>query len=189
MASIRFVGGKDRHRAGSIAEATYIDDDGVMASIELNVDETGRLFELDFWKVDFSPLRRYPRTEDLQQTKPSISFLPGGVTRAEALRQMSPHLLADVYLYPVADGGKKSTVEPGWGCLCSCSRWLMQFSTMDGLCSMRLLHPENADDWVWCSSTASTLPARILRPYFAVQGRSISGKDTSLGKPLWSLSH
>jgi len=122
MGSIRFVGGKDRRRAGPIAEATYLDDDGVTVSIELNVDEAGRLFELDFWKVDFSSLRRYPSSEDLQQTEPSTPFLPVGRTRAEALRQMSPQLLADVYLYPTTAAGKKLTVELGWGCLCSCSK-------------------------------------------------------------------
>jgi hypothetical protein len=46
----------------------------------------------------------------------------GNKTRADALRQMSPHLVADVYLYPTAEGGKKLTVHPGWGCPCSCSR-------------------------------------------------------------------
>jgi hypothetical protein len=63
MGSVRFVGEKDRRRAGSIAEATYVDADGITVSIELSVDEAGRLFELDFWKVDFSPLRLYPSPE------------------------------------------------------------------------------------------------------------------------------
>lgn len=45
-----------------------------------------------------------------------------GNTRAEALRRMSPHLVADVYLYPAAEGGKQLTVQPGWGCPCSCSK-------------------------------------------------------------------
>jgi hypothetical protein len=45
-----------------------------------------------------------------------------GKTRAEALRHMSPQLVADVYLYQTADRGKKLTVLPGWGCPCSCSK-------------------------------------------------------------------
>jgi hypothetical protein len=49
-------------------------------------------------------------------------FFEAGKTRAEALRQMSPELVADVYLYPTADSGKKLTVLPGWGCPCSCSK-------------------------------------------------------------------
>jgi hypothetical protein len=43
-------------------------------------------------------------------------------TRAEALRSKSPQLVADVVLYPTAEGGKKLTVQPGWGCPCSCSK-------------------------------------------------------------------
>lgn len=45
-----------------------------------------------------------------------------GKTRAEALRGVSPELVADVYLYPTTDGGKQLTVQPGWGCACSCSK-------------------------------------------------------------------
>ena len=122
MGSIRFLGGADRRRAGSLAQAKYVDDDGVTVSIELNVDEAGKLFELDFWKVDFSPLHRYPSPEELEPTNPSSAFLAVGRTRVESLRQMSPQLVADVYLYPTAEGGKKLTVQPGWGCPCSCSR-------------------------------------------------------------------
>ena len=43
-------------------------------------------------------------------------------TRAEALRHMSPHLVADVYLYPTDEGGRNLSVQPGWGCPCSCSK-------------------------------------------------------------------
>lgn len=46
-----------------------MDDDGVSVIIELNVDERDKLFELDLWKVDFSPLRRYPNPEDLKPLK------------------------------------------------------------------------------------------------------------------------
>lgn len=122
MGSIRFLGGTDRHRAGSLARAKYVDDDGVMVSIELNVDEAGKLFELDSWKVDFSPLHRYPSPEELEPTNPSIAFFGAGRTRVESLRQMPPQLVADVYLYPTAEGGKELAVQPGWGCPCSCSK-------------------------------------------------------------------
>jgi hypothetical protein len=69
MGSIRFLNGSDRRRSHSIAEAEYVDDDGVSVNIELNVDERDELFELDLWKVDFSPLRRYPNPEDLKPLK------------------------------------------------------------------------------------------------------------------------
>ena len=69
MGSIRFLNGSDRRRYRSIAQAEYMDDDGVSVSIELNVDERDELFELDLWKVDFSPLRRYPDPKDLKPLK------------------------------------------------------------------------------------------------------------------------
>lgn len=53
---------------------------------------------------------------------PVIPFFAAGKTRAEALRQMSPQLVADVHLYPMEEGGKQLTVQPGWGCPCSCSK-------------------------------------------------------------------
>lgn len=67
MGSIRFVGTRvpDRKLARKLAEAEYLDEDGVLVSFVLNADETGDLLELDAWKVDFSPLRRYPRPMDL----------------------------------------------------------------------------------------------------------------------------
>jgi hypothetical protein len=49
----------------------------------------------------------------------SNPLFDGLKTRAEALRNMSPEIVADVYLYPTADGGKELTVLPGWGCPCS----------------------------------------------------------------------
>ena len=52
-----------------IAEAEYIDADGVIVLIALNVDNHGMLYELDFWKVDFSKLQRYPNARDLVNIK------------------------------------------------------------------------------------------------------------------------
>jgi hypothetical protein len=68
MGSIRFTdeSGAERRLAEAIAEADYIDEDGVFVSIVLNTDTSGRLYEVDFWKVDFSPLRRYPSSSDLR---------------------------------------------------------------------------------------------------------------------------
>ena len=65
MGSIRFIRNGTRRRSSAVGEARYFDEDGVVVSIEVSVDERGELFELDFWKVDFSPLRRYPRPQDL----------------------------------------------------------------------------------------------------------------------------
>lgn len=63
MGSIRFLelDASERRLGGTIAEAEYVDEDGVVVTITINVDQNRRLYELDFWKVDFSPLTRYPR--------------------------------------------------------------------------------------------------------------------------------
>jgi len=71
MGSIRFL---SRHQSKpvfgkTIAEAEYTDDDGVLVTIVLNIDETGELYEADFWKVDFAPLKRYPMPSDLKLQK------------------------------------------------------------------------------------------------------------------------
>ena len=47
------------------AEAKYIDTDGIEVNIVINLDTDGDLYEVDFWKVDFSPLCKYPSLKDL----------------------------------------------------------------------------------------------------------------------------
>jgi hypothetical protein len=37
-----------------------------LSAFVLNADAMGALYEIDFWKVDFSPLRRYPLPSDLR---------------------------------------------------------------------------------------------------------------------------
>lgn len=65
MRSVRFRAADNRHRrfGQKIAEAEFTDEDGTLVSAVVNVDQNGELLELDIWKVDFSPLKRYPRPE------------------------------------------------------------------------------------------------------------------------------
>ena len=67
MGSIQFCkhSSQERTFGQQIAEGSFHDADGVLVSVTLNVDQDGDLFELDLWKVDFSPLIRYPDLEDL----------------------------------------------------------------------------------------------------------------------------
>jgi hypothetical protein len=46
--------------AADLVEATYFDEDRRKVLITLTVNEHGELYDLDIWKMDFSPLRRYP---------------------------------------------------------------------------------------------------------------------------------
>jgi hypothetical protein len=68
MGSVRFVSRSQRRRAlgDAVAEAEYTDEDGVLVHIVINTDDDGELYELDSWKVDFAPLRRYPGPSDIR---------------------------------------------------------------------------------------------------------------------------
>jgi hypothetical protein len=81
MGSIRF-GAKDAgNRFGRVAATVeYIDSDGVLVSIALNLDDQGDPFEVDFWKVDFSPLRRYPQPQYLKMLD-TASLSHGNLSR------------------------------------------------------------------------------------------------------------
>jgi len=69
MGGIRFVMADQRVFGKEIARGQYMDSDGVLVSITLNIDVRGELFELDFWKVDFSRLNRYPLPHDVVMVK------------------------------------------------------------------------------------------------------------------------
>ena len=49
-----------------IISVEFTDSDGTPVSIALNVDKEGRLYELDMWKVDFSPLLHWPNQSELR---------------------------------------------------------------------------------------------------------------------------
>lgn len=63
MGSVRFVACDDRIFGATAVEAAYFDVDGVLVSIAVNLDDQGGLYELDIWKTDFSPLKKYPTPE------------------------------------------------------------------------------------------------------------------------------
>lgn len=63
MGSLRFcqLGTVAPRRLGALlAEREFVDSDGIPVMVAINLDDRGELFELDIWKVDFSPLRRFP---------------------------------------------------------------------------------------------------------------------------------
>ncbi len=69
MGGIRFARPDARRFGAELARGEYLDSDGVPVSITINADDHGELFELDFWKVDFSPLKHYPRPQDVVVTQ------------------------------------------------------------------------------------------------------------------------
>ena len=50
----------DRRLGAEVAELEYLDVDGVGVSVTLNLDQHGRLFEIDSWKYDFSVRKSIP---------------------------------------------------------------------------------------------------------------------------------
>jgi hypothetical protein len=64
MGSISLGGNPDAY-AGDLIRVEYIDSDQTPVVITLTHDETGRLLDLDFWKVDFSKLLDYPTPEKI----------------------------------------------------------------------------------------------------------------------------
>lgn len=68
MGTIRFLAPSNPNQrfGDEIARAEYEDQDGVMVSITINTDQHGELYELDFWKVNFSPLSRYPEPSQVR---------------------------------------------------------------------------------------------------------------------------
>lgn len=78
MGSIRLTGKLDRARkmGRELVAAEYIDEDQVPVLISVNLDEDGRLFELDFWKVNYKPLKRYPRPEEVHVAPPPATIGP-----------------------------------------------------------------------------------------------------------------
>jgi hypothetical protein len=70
MGSIKFLSTKynenERLFGEVIAEAEFVDIDGIIVSITLNIDKNSELYEMDFWKVDFSPLKSYPTPDKIK---------------------------------------------------------------------------------------------------------------------------
>ncbi len=51
-----------------IGDAEFYDSDGTIVSLGLNLDEYYELYELDVWKIDYSPLINFPEVSDLKFT-------------------------------------------------------------------------------------------------------------------------
>lgn len=65
MGSINLVTDNQGEYKGDIAIAQYIDSDSVEVMITLTIDTNDNLLDLDFWKVNFEKLEKYPTPEEL----------------------------------------------------------------------------------------------------------------------------
>jgi hypothetical protein len=68
MGSLRFHSDTPNARFGKeVAGCRFDDSDGTEVWATLNLDQNGCLFELDVWKVDFSPLGKWPEENDIRE--------------------------------------------------------------------------------------------------------------------------
>lgn len=51
-----------REMGEKVSELIFKDEDGVDVIASLNIDIKGNLYELDIWKIDFTPLKKWPDT-------------------------------------------------------------------------------------------------------------------------------
>lgn len=71
MGSIRFVDIQQsfpRKYLRDLIQVSYSDFDEIVVLVTLTLDNFNNLFELEFWKTDFSALIEYPRPEQVQIT-------------------------------------------------------------------------------------------------------------------------
>jgi len=65
MGSLQFISKEKQKLVKTISEAEFIDEDGVPVFLALGIDAEGKLFELDVWKADFSPVKKWPPIKDI----------------------------------------------------------------------------------------------------------------------------
>jgi len=68
MGSLRFDVDRLKKYSSDLIEVEYLDSDNIPVSIVLMLDKEGDLFELDFFKADFSKLQTYPTIEKVKRT-------------------------------------------------------------------------------------------------------------------------
>ncbi len=68
MGGVYFVSKIDGYRAlgRKIVEAEFMDEDGIIVSVEINMDKDGNLYEFDSFKGNFSPLLNFPKGHDVK---------------------------------------------------------------------------------------------------------------------------
>ena len=60
-----------RRFGSQVAECHFYDEDGIPVSVTLNVDQNGAPFEIDVWRVDFSPTVAWPSRASITAGPPN----------------------------------------------------------------------------------------------------------------------
>jgi hypothetical protein len=65
MGSISFDLHNSATYGSDLIQVEYLDLDEILVIITLSIDTNGNLYELEFWKVDFCKLNKYPEPGDI----------------------------------------------------------------------------------------------------------------------------
>ena len=55
----------------AVSEVYFIDEDGILVTAVLNTTAEDQPVELDVWKVDYKPLKRWPTESEILDTPPN----------------------------------------------------------------------------------------------------------------------
>ncbi|MFY7861791.1 MAG: DUF6984 family protein [Chitinophagales bacterium] len=66
MGSIKFTNNPAKVYGKDLLQVSYFDSETTPVIITLTVDKNDDLFELEFWKVNFEKLLRYPKANDIE---------------------------------------------------------------------------------------------------------------------------
>jgi hypothetical protein len=106
-------------------------------------------------------------------------------SRAETLRSRKPELVADLWLYPSEQGGRRSAIRLGWGCPCS-----VQKATDDcwdaypllGDLEMKPGESRKAVGFVFLSGEAAAAKMRAAGKFYLWEGGFIGEAGLT---PIW----
>lgn len=69
MGSINFDNDNTENYLGDLMVVEFKDEDEIRVVVTLTIDKDKKLLDLDFWKEDFSALKRYPTPEQVQKAQ------------------------------------------------------------------------------------------------------------------------
>ena len=69
MGSLRFGESRGGRLGHIVAEAEFVDEDGLPVFASLFLDQSNALYDLGLWKVDFSPLKRIPEPSQFKAAR------------------------------------------------------------------------------------------------------------------------
>lgn len=66
MGSLAFAPLDQSRKLGrKAADCHFFDADGAVVSVALYLDQSDQLFEVDVWRVDFNPVKKWPEYDDI----------------------------------------------------------------------------------------------------------------------------